>query len=46
MQRRMCQSIFTVALILAATSPLLAAAAPVNAWGEERQDLYHGLSRK
>lgn len=35
MQRRMCQSIFTVALILAATSPLLAAAAPVNAWEEK-----------
>jgi len=35
MQRRMCQSIFTVTLILAATSPLFAAAAPVKAWEEK-----------
>jgi hypothetical protein len=31
----MCQSIFTVTLILAATSPLFAAAAPVKAWEEK-----------
>ena len=34
MQRRMCQSVVTVTLILAAVSPMLAAAAPVRAWEE------------
>jgi len=35
MQQRICQSIFTVTLMLAATSTLLAAPAPVKAWEEK-----------